>query len=159
MESFESFEQISGRKFSLGLEAGAGDIGAIVTAGTAWGPAKRDNRIDWGSGAEPGTVSPHLGLVLPASPLGQGAPERTLEGPQNGQSGQQQLEAVSRKELTEGKPAFHSSYLLLPPLPVVAYFFQDSVLFSTENTKGTNNFVMKIPNTKCSMPKHQSCQC
>ena len=108
MESFESFEEISGRKFSLGLEAGAGDIGAIVTAGTAWGPAKRDNRIDWGSGAEPGTVSPHLGLVLPASPLGQGAPERTLEGPQNGQSGQQQLEAVSRKELTEGKPAFHT---------------------------------------------------
>ena len=62
MESFESFEEISGRKFSLGLEAGAGDIGAIVTAGTARGPAKRDNRIDWGSGAEPGTVSPHLGL-------------------------------------------------------------------------------------------------
>ena len=70
MESFESFEEISGRKFSLGLEAGAGDIGAIVTAGTAWGPAKRDNRIDWGSGAEPGTVSPHLGLVLPGQEPG-----------------------------------------------------------------------------------------
>ena len=88
MESFESFEEISARrKFSLGLEAG--DIGAIVTAGTAWGPAKRDNRIDWGSGAEPGTVSPHLGLVLPAEPAGPASPERTLEGPENGQSGQQ----------------------------------------------------------------------
>ena len=60
MESFESFEEISGAEkvFPGGwlLEAGGGggDIGAIVTAGTARGPAKRDNRIDWGSGAEPG---------------------------------------------------------------------------------------------------------
>ena len=80
MQSFQSFEEISGRKFSLGLEAGAGDIGAIVTAGTAWGPAKRDNRIDWGSGAEPGTVSPHLGLVLPAEPAGPASPRKDLRG-------------------------------------------------------------------------------
>ena len=59
-----------------------------MTAGTACGPAKRDNRIDWGSGAQPGTVSPHLGLVLPAEPAGPASPERTLEGPENGQSGQ-----------------------------------------------------------------------
>ena len=79
MESSESFEEISARrKFSLGLEAG--DIGAIVTAGTAWGPAKRDNRIDWGSGAEPGTVSPHLGLVLPTEPAGAGSPRKDLRG-------------------------------------------------------------------------------
>ena len=58
MESFESFEEVSGRKFSLGLEAGAGDIGAIVTAGTAWGPAKRDNRIDWDLGLSRGQLAP-----------------------------------------------------------------------------------------------------
>ena len=42
------------QKFSLGLVAAVILGSPIVTAGTAWGPAKRDNRIDWGSGAEPG---------------------------------------------------------------------------------------------------------